>query len=190
MTPRIGASGLTKSNFQPERIIKNGNSSRRLQQLSRAWLRQQRSRSRGGADSCCRCGSNARQAFLVAHFQTRKRASLESARYPGTNSLVLSPKSVKTLDTLATGHAVFGMNDWHTDGTMAEFCTAPYFAIALKPSSLSFAERGVRADQRALTGRQAFFGHANSTRRKSANSRQLSRKPASEWRGHPIASSW
>src|SRR5579883_1108020 len=41
---------------------------------------------------------------------------------------------------LAVGHMVFGMNDWYSDGAMADYCTAPLFALAPKPSSLSLTE--------------------------------------------------
>ncbi len=38
------------------------------------------------------------------------------------------------------GSQVFGMNDWYTDGAMADYCTAPVTAIAKKPKSLTHAE--------------------------------------------------
>lgn len=60
---------------------------------------------------------------------------------------------------LAVGHAVFGMNDWYSDGAMAEFCTAPFFAIAPKPSSLSFTQ-AASVPISALTAWQALFDHA------------------------------
>jgi NADPH:quinone reductase-like Zn-dependent oxidoreductase len=39
-----------------------------------------------------------------------------------------------------TGDAVFGMNDWFADGATAEYCLAPYSAVAPKPRSLTHAE--------------------------------------------------
>src|SRR5271154_3524966 len=38
------------------------------------------------------------------------------------------------------GHEVFGMNDWYSDGAMAEYCIAPFFAGAPKPRSLTHVE--------------------------------------------------
>ena len=34
---------------------------------------------------------------------------------------------------LELGREVFGMNDWYQDGALAEFCIAPFFAVARKP---------------------------------------------------------
>src|SRR5215471_3915523 len=41
---------------------------------------------------------------------------------------------------LEIGREVFGMNDWFADGAMADYCTAPYYAVATKPSRLSHVE--------------------------------------------------
>jgi NADPH:quinone reductase-like Zn-dependent oxidoreductase len=60
---------------------------------------------------------------------------------------------------LAAGHAVFGMNDWYTDGALAEFCVAPIFAIAPKPGSLTYAE-AASVPIGALTAWQGLLDHA------------------------------
>lgn len=67
---------------------------------------------------------------------------------------------------LAVGHYVFGMNDWFSDGAMAEYCTAPVFAIAPKPSRLSLTE-AASVPISALTAWQALFDHAKLRRGQS-----------------------
>lgn len=42
--------------------------------------------------------------------------------------------------TLEIGREVFGMNDWYSDGALAEYCAAPYFAVAPIPAGLNAAE--------------------------------------------------
>ncbi|HEY4359963.1 MAG TPA: NADP-dependent oxidoreductase [Bryobacteraceae bacterium] len=65
----------------------------------------------------------------------------------------------KDVGRLAVGHAVFGMNDWYADGAMAEYCTAPYFAIAPKPSRLTLTQ-AASVPISALAAWQALFDHA------------------------------
>lgn len=60
---------------------------------------------------------------------------------------------------LEIGREVFGMNDWYTDGALADFCTAPFFAVAEKPPRLSYQE-AASAPIGALTAWQALFHHA------------------------------
>jgi len=60
---------------------------------------------------------------------------------------------------LAVGHMVFGMNDWYSDGAMADYCTAPLFALAPKPSSLSLTE-AASVPISALTAWQGLFDRA------------------------------
>ena len=60
---------------------------------------------------------------------------------------------------LSVGHEVFGVNDWYFDGAMAEYCTAPFFAVAPKPSSLSLTQ-AASVPISALTAWQALFDHA------------------------------
>jgi len=61
--------------------------------------------------------------------------------------------------TLGVGHAVFGMNDWYSDGAMAEYCIAPFYALALKPARLSHVE-AASVPIGALTAWQGLFDHA------------------------------
>lgn len=61
--------------------------------------------------------------------------------------------------SLEIGHEVYGMNDWYSDGAMAEYCVAPYFGIVPKPVSLTHAE-AASVPISALTAWQGLFGHA------------------------------
>jgi len=61
--------------------------------------------------------------------------------------------------SLEIGHDVFGMNDWYSNGAMAEYCTAPFFAVAPKRPSLTHVE-AASVPISALTAWQALFDHA------------------------------
>ena len=61
--------------------------------------------------------------------------------------------------SFTTGQEVFGMNDWYSDGALAEFCIAPSFAIAKKPRSLTHAE-AASVPISALTAWQGLFDRA------------------------------
>jgi NADPH:quinone reductase-like Zn-dependent oxidoreductase len=58
---------------------------------------------------------------------------------------------------LEIGREVFGMNDWFADGAMADFCVAPFFAVAPKPQRLSHVE-AASVPISALTAWQGLFG--------------------------------
>jgi NADPH:quinone reductase-like Zn-dependent oxidoreductase len=60
---------------------------------------------------------------------------------------------------LEVGHQVFGMNDWFADGAMAEYCVAPWFAIAPKPGNLTLAQ-AASVPISALTAWQGLLDHA------------------------------
>jgi NADPH:quinone reductase-like Zn-dependent oxidoreductase len=57
------------------------------------------------------------------------------------------------------GREVFGMNDWYSDGAMAEYCTAPLSAIVPKPRRLTHAE-AASVPIGALTAWQGLFDRA------------------------------
>ena len=57
------------------------------------------------------------------------------------------------------GDEVFGMNDWFSDGATAEYCVAPYSAVAPKPHSLTHAE-AASVPISALTAWQGLFDRA------------------------------
>jgi NADPH:quinone reductase-like Zn-dependent oxidoreductase len=57
------------------------------------------------------------------------------------------------------GQEVFGINDWISDGAMAEYCLAPYSAVAPKPRRLSHSE-AASVPISALTAWQGLFDRA------------------------------
>ena len=59
---------------------------------------------------------------------------------------------------LEIGQEVFGMNDWYSDGAMADYCVAPYFAVIPKPPSLTHVE-AASVPISALTAWQGLFDH-------------------------------
>jgi len=61
--------------------------------------------------------------------------------------------------SLARGDEVFGMNDWYSEGAMAEYCVAPFSAVAAKPKRLTHVE-AASVPISALTAWQALFDHA------------------------------
>jgi NADPH:quinone reductase-like Zn-dependent oxidoreductase len=61
--------------------------------------------------------------------------------------------------TLEIGREVFGMNDWFSDGALAEYCSAPYFAVAPAPPPLNAAE-AASVPISALTAWQGLFDRA------------------------------
>lgn len=61
--------------------------------------------------------------------------------------------------SLEVGHEVFGMNDWYSDGAMAEYCVASFFGVAPKPGALSHVE-AASIPIGALTAWQGLFEHA------------------------------
>ncbi len=60
---------------------------------------------------------------------------------------------------LAPGLEVFGMNDWFSDGAMAEYCVAPVSAVAPKPLKLSHVE-AASVPISALTAWQGLLDRA------------------------------
>ena len=63
------------------------------------------------------------------------------------------------VESLGAGDQVFGMNDWYSDGAMADFCVAPSAWLASKPPRLSH-EEAASVPIGALTAWQALFDHA------------------------------
>lgn len=61
--------------------------------------------------------------------------------------------------SLEIGRQVFGMNDWYCDGAMADYCVAPFFAVAPKPRRLTHYESAA-VPISALTAWQGLFGRA------------------------------
>lgn len=61
--------------------------------------------------------------------------------------------------SLEAGHEVFGMNDWFSDGALAEYCIASFFGLAPKPRSLTHAE-AASVPISALTAWQGLYDRA------------------------------
>ncbi|MGH9591669.1 MAG: NADP-dependent oxidoreductase, partial [Bryobacteraceae bacterium] len=61
---------------------------------------------------------------------------------------------------LNVGDAVFGMNDWFTNGAQAEYCVAPATALARKPGSIDHVQSAV-VPISALTAWQGLFERAD-----------------------------
>jgi NADPH:quinone reductase-like Zn-dependent oxidoreductase len=57
------------------------------------------------------------------------------------------------------GDTVYGMNEWYSDGAMAEFCVAPVTGVATKPLRLTHVE-SASVPIGALTAWQGLFDHA------------------------------
>ena len=60
------------------------------------------------------------------------------------------------VDTVGVGEAVYGLNDWFSNGAQAEYCVAPASAVARKPRSLDDVHAAV-APISALTAWQGLF---------------------------------
>lgn len=60
---------------------------------------------------------------------------------------------------LEVGQEVYGMNDWYQDGALADYCVAPFSAVAPKPHSLSHIE-AASVPIGALTAWQGLFDRA------------------------------
>jgi NADPH:quinone reductase-like Zn-dependent oxidoreductase len=61
--------------------------------------------------------------------------------------------------TVSVGEAVYGMNDWYSDGAQAEYCIARVDDIARKPTSVDHTHAAVTPIS-ALTAWQGLFEHA------------------------------
>jgi NADPH:quinone reductase-like Zn-dependent oxidoreductase len=64
------------------------------------------------------------------------------------------------VDRFQSGDAVYGINDWFTNGAQAEYCIAPASALARKPWTIDHVQASV-VPISALTAWQALFEKAN-----------------------------
>jgi NADPH:quinone reductase-like Zn-dependent oxidoreductase len=69
-----------------------------------------------------------------------KSGAKRSGAVPGHEFSGLVASTSSKAGGLEPGLEVFGMNDWFTDGAVAEYCVAPVSAIASKPLRLSHVE--------------------------------------------------
>jgi NADPH:quinone reductase-like Zn-dependent oxidoreductase len=63
------------------------------------------------------------------------------------------------VESVKIGDEVFGMNDWYSEGALAEYCLAPSLATAPKPHRLTHVE-AASVPISALTAWQGLFDHA------------------------------
>src|SRR5258708_34140044 len=69
-----------------------------------------------------------------------KAGETRSGAIPGHEFSGVIEQTGEDAGAAAAGDIVFGMNDWFADGATAEYCLAPYSAVAPKPRSLTHAE--------------------------------------------------
>jgi NADPH:quinone reductase-like Zn-dependent oxidoreductase len=69
-----------------------------------------------------------------------KSGARRSGAIPGHEFSGVVASTNSKAGCLEPGLEVFGMNDWFTDGAMAEYCVAPVSAVVSKPLGLSHAE--------------------------------------------------
>ncbi|HUA19386.1 MAG TPA: NADP-dependent oxidoreductase [Bryobacteraceae bacterium] len=89
----------------------------------------------------------------------RKTGEARSGAVPSHEFSGIVAAVGEDVGALEVGHPVFGMNDWYSDGALAEYCVAPYYAVAPKPARLSHVE-AASVPIAALTAWQALFDHA------------------------------
>ncbi len=65
-----------------------------------------------------------------------------------------------SVDGMAVGDEVYGLNDWYRDGAQAEYCVARAAELALRPRTVDHAHAAATPIS-GLTAWQAFFEHAH-----------------------------
>ena len=88
-----------------------------------------------------------------------RTGEMRSAPVPAHEFSGVIAATGEDVGVLEIGREVFGMNDWFSDGALAEYCAAPYFALAPAPAGLSAAE-AASVPISALTAWQGLFGRA------------------------------
>ena len=89
----------------------------------------------------------------------RKNGEKRTGAIPGHEFAGVVTAIGEDVGSLEIGREVFGMNDWFSDGAMAEYCVAPFFAVAPKPPRLSYVE-AASVPISALTAWQGLFDRA------------------------------
>lgn len=89
----------------------------------------------------------------------RKTGEPRAGAVPGHEFAGVVAAVGEDVGSLEIGREVFGMNDWFEDGAMADYCIAPFFAVAPKPRSLSYVE-AASVPISALTAWQGLFERA------------------------------
>ena len=104
------------------------------------------------------CGESERTPYLTSGVQHARGQSRVGA-VPGHEFSGVVVGVGEDVGHLGVGHAVLGMNDWYSDGAMAEYCVAPFFSVVPKPGNLTFVQ-AASVPISALTARQALLDHA------------------------------
>lgn len=89
----------------------------------------------------------------------RKTGAARTEAVPGHEFSGVVTAVGEDVGDLELGRQVFGMNDWFSDGAMADYCIAPFFAVAPKPLRLSHVE-AASVPISALTAWQGLFDRA------------------------------
>ena len=89
----------------------------------------------------------------------RKTGEKRTGAVPGHEFSGVVTAIGEEVGSLEIGREVFGMNDWYSDGAMADYCVAPFFAVAPKPRWLSHVE-AASVPISALTAWQGLFDRA------------------------------
>jgi NADPH:quinone reductase-like Zn-dependent oxidoreductase len=89
----------------------------------------------------------------------RKTGEARKGAVPGHEFSGVVAAVGEDVGSLEIGREVYGMNDWFSDGAMADYCIAPFFAVASKPSRLSHIE-AASVPISALTAWQGLFDRA------------------------------
>ena len=88
-----------------------------------------------------------------------KSGAKRQGAIPGHEFCGVIQSTGKNVATFCSGQDVFGMNDWFSDGAMAEYCVAPSSAVAVKPERLSYTE-AASVPISALTAWQGLLDRA------------------------------
>jgi NADPH:quinone reductase-like Zn-dependent oxidoreductase len=70
----------------------------------------------------------------------RKTGETRTGAVPGHEFSGVVTAVGPCVGSLEVGCEVFGMNDWFSDGALADYCVAPFFAVAPKPPRLTHVE--------------------------------------------------
>jgi NADPH:quinone reductase-like Zn-dependent oxidoreductase len=89
----------------------------------------------------------------------RKTGEARTGAVPGHEFSGVVAGVGKSVGCLEIGQEVFGMNDWYSNGALAEYCVAPFRMVAPKPPRLTHAE-AASAPISALTAWQGPFDRA------------------------------
>lgn len=81
--------------------------------------------------------STERSRYPTSH---RRTGEARTAAVPAHESSGVVAAVGEEVGALEIGQEVFGMNGWYSDGALAEYCVAPFFAVAPKPPGLSHFE--------------------------------------------------